>query len=82
MPILVMGLLALAVFGLIGILLIAAVILEHSTLPRAARTDALHPVTSGIAPTVNPNFDRPRGEDVPAENPSEKEKVHEHACTG
>jgi hypothetical protein len=81
MPILVMALLALTVFGLIGILLIVAVILEHSTLARAAKTDASHPVTSGAPPSLNPN-DGPRGEDAPTENPSAKEKVHEHACTG
>jgi hypothetical protein len=82
MPILVMALLALTVFGLIGILLIVAVILEHSTLVRTAKNDDSHPVTTAAAPALNPNFDRPRGEDSPTEDQSPKEKVHEHACTG
>jgi hypothetical protein len=79
MPILVMALLALMVFGLIGILLVVAVVMEHSTPAGRARRNASRPVTS---PYLNPNFDRPRGEDAPTENPSAKEKVHEHACTG
>lgn len=81
MPILVMALLALTVFGLIGILLIVAVVLEHSTLARRAKGNAPHPVTNAT-PSPNPNFDRPRGEEAPTtEDQSEKEKVHEHACT-
>jgi len=42
MPILLMALLALLVFGLIGILLSSAVILEHSTHKHAAE-GAAHP---------------------------------------
>jgi hypothetical protein len=80
MPILVMAMLALIAFGLIGIMLVVAVLMEHSTLARAAKTDASQPVTSG-APSLNPNFDGPRGEEPPTEHPSAKEKVHEHACT-
>ncbi len=80
MPILVMALLALTVFGLIGILLIIAVVLEHSTLERTAKGNAPQPVTNA-PPCPNPNFDRPRGEDAPTKDQSEKEKVHEHACT-
>ena len=81
MPILVMALLALTVFGLIGILLIVAVVLEHSTQARAAKSNAAHPVTADATPSPNPKFDRPRGEDAPKQDQSEKEKVHEHACT-
>ncbi len=43
MPILLMALLALLVFGLIGILLSTAVILEHSTHKHAAEGAAAHP---------------------------------------
>jgi hypothetical protein len=80
MPILVMGMLALIVFGLIGIMLLVAVILEHSAVARAAKTDPSHLVTSGAVPALNPSFDGARGEGAPTENPSAKEKVHEHAC--
>ena len=38
MPILVMALLALFVFGLIGILLVIAVIMEHSTAAASGQT--------------------------------------------
>jgi len=80
MPILVMGMLALIVFGLIGILLLLAVVLEHSTAARAAKTAHSQPVTFGAAPAPNPSFDGARGEGAPTENQSPKEKVHEHAC--
>ncbi len=43
MPILMIALLALLVFGLIGILLSSAVILEHSTHRHAAKGAAAHP---------------------------------------
>ena len=43
MPILLMDLLALLVFGLIGILLSTAVILEHSTQRHVAKGAAAHP---------------------------------------
>jgi hypothetical protein len=56
MPILMMALLALMVFGLIGILLTVAVILEQSKLKRAAKGDAAHPVTSGTASSLNPKL--------------------------
>jgi hypothetical protein len=77
-----MALLALAVFGLIGILLIVAVVMEHSTQARAAKTNAARPVTADATPSPNPIFHTPRGEDAPTPDQSEKEKVHEHACTG
>jgi hypothetical protein len=81
MPILVMALLALIIFGLIGIMLAVAVIMEHSTSdPHPARRGASHYVTSGVAPLL-PKFDRPRSEGAPEENQFKKEKVHEHACT-
>jgi len=43
MPILIIALLALLVFGLIGILLSTAVILEHSTNKHAAKGAVAHP---------------------------------------
>jgi hypothetical protein len=83
MPILVMALLALILFGLLGIMLSVAVMMEHSTPDiRPARRDASHPATSGVVPLVNPTVDRPRSEDAPTEIASTKEKVHEHACAG
>jgi len=54
MPILLMALLALVIFGLIGILLTAAVILQQSKLKRAAKGDAAHPAASGAAPSLHP----------------------------
>jgi hypothetical protein len=56
MPILMMALLALVVFGLIGILLTVAVILEQSKLKRVAKGDAAHPVTSSGTPSLNPKL--------------------------
>lgn len=82
MPILVMALLALVVFGLIGILLIVAVILEHSTPASSAKSDAPQPLAPGAVPFLIPNFEPPRGKDTPPGTSSSKEKVHEHACTG
>ena len=78
MPILVMAMLALVVFGLIGIMLVVAVMMEHSESPRPARLTAVPPE---IIPSFNPNAEKTRGEDAAATNPSTKEKVHEHACT-
>jgi hypothetical protein len=54
MPILLMALLALLVFGLIGILLTAAVVLENSKRARVARSNAAHPVASGAVPSLHP----------------------------
>jgi hypothetical protein len=56
MPILMMALLALLVFGVIGILLTAAVVLEQSKHKRLAKGDAAHPVPSGAAPSLNPKL--------------------------
>jgi hypothetical protein len=56
MPILLMALLALLVFGLIGILLTAAMILEHSKRKRFKQDDAAHPVSSAVAPSLNPKL--------------------------
>ena len=56
MPILLMALLALLVFGVIGILLTVAVVLEQSKLKHAAKGDAAHSVTSGAAPSLNPKL--------------------------
>jgi len=79
-----MALLALIAFGTIGILLVVAVIMEHSPAEHPARRIRSHPVTSDVAPSLNPSFDKPHGEVAPTENPSESEKetVHEHACIG
>jgi hypothetical protein len=58
MPILMMALLALMVFGLIGILLTSAMILEHSQHAYAAKRGATHSaataMTSGVASSLKP----------------------------
>ncbi len=62
MPILMMALLALIVFGLIGILLTTAMILEHRKHAHATQGDAAHSSTtaattigiSGAAPSLKP----------------------------
>jgi len=54
MPILLMALLALIIFGLIGILLTAAVILEQRKLKHAAKGEAAHSVISGAASPLRP----------------------------
>ena len=56
MPILMMALVALLVFGLIGILLAAAVILEQSKSKRKDKGDAADSVTSGVPPYLNPKL--------------------------
>jgi hypothetical protein len=56
MPILLMALLALLVFGVIGILLTAAMILEHSKRKSSIKDAAAHPVTSGVPPSLNPKL--------------------------
>jgi hypothetical protein len=81
MPILVMALLALIIFGTIGILLVVAVIMEHFPGEHPARRHGSHPVTSDVAPSLQ-NFDRARGGRESTENPSTEEKVHEHAYVG
>jgi len=50
MPILVMALLALVVFGLIGILLTVAVVMEHSA-QRRAEAEAAQLSASDVVPT-------------------------------
>jgi len=82
MPILVMAMLALIAFGLIGIMLVVAVLMEHSEPAGPPRRKVSADVTSDVNPIFDPSVDRPRGEDTPTQNPSAKEKVHEHACTG
>jgi hypothetical protein len=54
MPILLMALLALLVFGLIGILLAAAVVLENSKRARVAKSNAARSVINGVVPTLHP----------------------------
>jgi len=49
-----MALLALIVFGLIGILLTAAMILEHRKHAHATNGDAAHAVAAGTAPSLKP----------------------------
>jgi len=49
-----MALLALIVFGLIGILLTAAMILEHRKHAHAVQGDAAPTVTSSVAPSLKP----------------------------
>ena len=56
MPILMMALLALVVFGLIGILLTAAVILEQSKLKRKVKGDAARSGASEGTPSLNPKL--------------------------
>jgi hypothetical protein len=56
MPILMIALLALMVFGLIGILLAAAVLLEQSNLAHAHRGNTAHPVSPGANPSPNPKL--------------------------
>jgi Flp pilus assembly protein TadG len=51
-----MALLALVVFGLIGILLTVAVILEQSKLKRKAKGDAARSVASEGTPSLNPKL--------------------------
>ena len=80
MPILIMALLALIIFGTIGILLAVAVIMEHSPGEHPARRHRSS-VTSDLAPSHR-NFDRARAEGESTENPSTEEKVHEHAYVG
>jgi hypothetical protein len=66
MPILVMALLALFIFGTIGILLVVAVIMEHSPGEHPARRHFPHSEISDVAPS----------------DQSSKEKAHEHALVG
>jgi hypothetical protein len=49
-----MALLAFLVFGLIGILLTAAVFLEHSKRTHLAKGDATHRALSGASHLFNP----------------------------
>jgi len=53
MPILLMALLALVVFGLIGILLTVAVILEQKRA-RSAKGDAVDSMPPGTVPSFHP----------------------------
>ena len=64
MPILLMALLALVVFGLIGILLTVAVVMEHrkrersatSSVKPSANSDAPLSVPSGAVPSLHPKI--------------------------
>ncbi len=56
MPILLIGLLAFLVFGIIGILLSAAVFLEQSTRKHSHQGAAEPYEPSGVAPTLNPKL--------------------------
>jgi hypothetical protein len=56
MPILLMALLALVIFGLIGILLTTAMVMEHSKRKHLAQGNAAHPATSGAASSLDPKL--------------------------
>ena len=56
MPILLMALLALVIFGLIGILLTTAMVMEHSKRKHSIPGDAAHPVTSCAASSFDPKL--------------------------
>jgi len=56
MPILMIALIALMVFGVIGILLASAVILENSSHVHAAKVNIAHSVTFGTPPSPNPKL--------------------------
>jgi hypothetical protein len=80
--VLMVGMLVLAFVGLDGILLIIATVLEHGTPEFGVKARASRPKTSRIVPPSIRNFARPRFDKATAQNPSAKEKLHEHACTG
>ncbi len=54
MPILLMALLALLIFGLIGILLTVAVLSEHAKPTRSAKSNVAVPVTGGPIASLHP----------------------------
>ena len=56
MPILMMALLALMVFGAIGILLTTAIVLEHRKHAHATKGAAAPSVTTGAATPLNPKL--------------------------
>ena len=87
MPILIMALLALIMFGCIGILLVVAVMMEHSTAQHPARHNRPHSENPDVAAPAGLNFDRPHRQGSPTEDhfpedQSSKEKVNEHALVG
>ena len=87
MPILIMALLALIMFGCIGILLVVAVMMEHSTAQHPARHNLPHSENPDVAAPAGLNFDRPQrqglqSEDQFPEDQFSKEKVNEHALVG
>ncbi len=56
MPILLMALLALLVFGLVGILLTVATLLEHSKLARSTKSSAAVSVPCGSVASLHPKL--------------------------
>ena len=76
MPILIMALLALIIFGTIGILLVVAVIMEHSPAEHPARRHYPNAVPSDVARSSSPNFDKPRSKGAT------EESVREHVTVG
>lgn len=56
MPILMMALLAFLIFGLIGILLTVAVVLEHSKRSHLAKDNMTHSARSGVGAFLNSPF--------------------------
>ena len=82
LPVLMIALLVLAFLGLDGILLIIAKVLERATPERASKVCTSRSKTFRIAPPLIRDRARPRVKKAPAQNPSAKEKLHEHACAG
>lgn len=80
MPILVMAVLALILFGTIGILLSVAVIMEHSSAEHPTRRPRLRFKNSAVVPALGPKLNAPHEE--PAEHLPSEEKIHEHAFVG
>jgi hypothetical protein len=56
MPILLMALLALLVFGLVGILLTVAMVSEHSKLTRSVKSNAAAPLAGGSIASLHPKL--------------------------
>jgi len=77
MPILIMALLAVMLFGTIGILLVVAVIMEHSPAEHPARRHGPHPVSFDVAASSGANVDKQRAEATATE-----ENVREHVTVG
>jgi len=82
MPILVMAVLALMVFGTIGILLVVAVVMEHSTMEHPPKRPLPHLGSSDVALSLGPKLEIPKGQDPPPSDPAVEKNVEEPACVG